>query len=96
VLQQFVDHGSLTMNTVVQGAWAILLSRYSGQQDVLYGAVKSCRRSSVPGADRMLGPLLTTLPLPAEVRGPLTPDAGRRTVRVPLENGETITVGPDL
>lgn len=40
--------------------------------------------------------VLTTLPLPAEVRGPLTPDAGRRTVRVPLENGETITVGPDL
>ncbi|MDF1733162.1 MAG: VCBS repeat-containing protein [Minwuia sp.] len=40
--------------------------------------------------------VLATLPLPAEVRGPLTLDAGGRSVRVPLENGETISVGPDL
>ena len=40
--------------------------------------------------------ILTTLPVPAEVRGPLTLDAARRAVLVPLENGETISVGPDL
>ncbi|GJL86691.1 MAG: hypothetical protein DHS20C03_04000 [Minwuia thermotolerans] len=39
--------------------------------------------------------VLATLPMPAEVRGPLTLDAGGRTVRVPLENGEMVTVSPE-
>ncbi|WP_281019106.1 MULTISPECIES: VCBS repeat-containing protein [unclassified Minwuia] len=39
--------------------------------------------------------VLTTLPLPAEVKGPLTLNAGGRSVRVPLENGETVSIGPD-
>lgn len=39
--------------------------------------------------------VLATLSMPAEVRGPLTLDAGGRTVQVPLENGETVTVSPE-
>lgn len=39
--------------------------------------------------------VLATLPMPAEVRGPLALDAGGRTVQVPLENGETIVVSPE-
>lgn len=39
--------------------------------------------------------VLATLSMPAEVRGPLTLDAGGRTVQVPLENGETVTVRPE-
>lgn len=38
--------------------------------------------------------VLVTLPMPAEVRGPLTLDAGGRSVQVPLENGEIATVSP--
>ncbi|MDQ6678545.1 MAG: amino acid adenylation domain-containing protein, partial [Acidobacteriota bacterium] len=57
----------VTMNTLVQGAWAILLSRYTGESDVLFGATKSSRRSSIPGADRMTGLFLNTIPVRTEV-----------------------------
>lgn len=39
--------------------------------------------------------ILATLPMSAEIRGPLTFDADSRTVQVPLENGETVTVSPE-
>ena len=53
----------LTLNTLVQGAWALLLSRYSGSDDVVFGATRACRRSSVTGADAMVGLLINTLPV---------------------------------
>ncbi len=56
------DHG-LTLNTLVQGAWALLLSRYSGEDEVLYGVVRAGRKSSIPGADEMIGLFMNTLPL---------------------------------
>ena len=55
----------------MQGAWAILLSRYSGKRDVIFGATRGCRRSSVAGAERIIGPLLNTVP----VRVTVSPDA---------------------
>jgi len=55
------DHG-LTLNTLVQAAWALLLSRYSGEDDVLYGVVRAGRKSSIAGADEMLGLFMNTLP----------------------------------
>jgi len=62
-------HG-LTLNTVVQGAWALLLSRHSGETDVVFGATRACRRS-VDGADDMVGLLINTVPM----RVAVNPDA---------------------
>jgi amino acid adenylation domain-containing protein/non-ribosomal peptide synthase protein (TIGR01720 family) len=59
-------HG-LTLNTVVQGAWAVLLSRYSGQQDVVFGVTASGRPASLPGVETMVGLFINTLPLRAKV-----------------------------
>ncbi|MEX2212842.1 MAG: amino acid adenylation domain-containing protein [Phycisphaeraceae bacterium] len=53
----------VTMNTIVQTAWATLLSRYSGSNDVVFGATRACRKSSVDGADQMVGIFINTLPL---------------------------------
>ncbi|HEV2733990.1 MAG TPA: condensation domain-containing protein, partial [Longimicrobiaceae bacterium] len=39
----------LTLNTLVQGAWALLLSRYSGEDDVLFGALVSGRPAELAG-----------------------------------------------
>jgi amino acid adenylation domain-containing protein len=55
-------HG-LTLNTFLQGAWALVLSRYSGEDDVVFGAVKSCRNVPVPGAGDIAGPFINTLPV---------------------------------
>src|SRR5205085_6613315 len=58
----------LTLNTLVQGAWALLLSRYSGEADVLFGAVVAGRPASLPGVETMVG-LFTNI-LPVRVRVP--------------------------
>ncbi|RMF26124.1 MAG: non-ribosomal peptide synthetase, partial [Chloroflexi bacterium] len=42
-LQALARQHQLTLNTLVQGAWALLLSRYSGEDDVVFGATVSGR-----------------------------------------------------
>ena len=61
----------LTLNTLVQGAWALLLSRYSGEDDVLFGATVSGRSAPLPGIEAMLGLFINTLPV--RVRSAPTP-----------------------
>jgi amino acid adenylation domain-containing protein len=51
----------ITLNTFLQGAWSVVLSRYSGESDIVFGAVKSCRHVPVPGANDIAGPLINTL-----------------------------------
>ena len=42
-LREMAQRTGLTMNTVLQGAWALLLSRYSGERDVVFGTTVSGR-----------------------------------------------------
>ncbi|MCX5206935.1 amino acid adenylation domain-containing protein [Streptomyces sp. NBC_00237] len=53
----------LTVSTLVQGAWALLLSRYSGEQDVTFGATVSGRPADLPGAEAMVGLFINTVPV---------------------------------
>jgi len=62
-LQHFARQQQLTLNTVVQGAWALLLSRYSGADDLLYGVTVSGRPPELPGVEQMVGLFINTLPL---------------------------------
>ena len=57
----------LTMNTVVQGAWALLLSRYSGGQDIVHGTTVAGRPPALPGVERMVGAFINTLPVRTKV-----------------------------
>ncbi|MBZ5723521.1 MAG: amino acid adenylation domain-containing protein [Acidobacteriia bacterium] len=66
-LNELARGNGVTLNTVVQGAWALLLSRYSGEEDVAYGVVRACRKSSVDGADDMVGLFINTLPMRVRV-----------------------------
>ncbi|HVH13658.1 MAG TPA: condensation domain-containing protein, partial [Longimicrobium sp.] len=54
---------AVTPNTVVQGAWALLLSRYAGRDDVVFGATVSGRPAGLPGVERMVGLFINTLPV---------------------------------
>jgi amino acid adenylation domain-containing protein len=58
----------VTLNTIMQGAWGILISRYSGLADVVFGATVSGREAQVPGIDRMIGVFINTLPVRVQVR----------------------------
>ncbi|NJS12148.1 MAG: amino acid adenylation domain-containing protein [Microcoleus sp. CSU_2_2] len=66
-LKSLAQAHELTLNTLVQGAWALLLSRYSGEEDVVFGATRACRRSTLAGGESMVGILINTLPIRVRV-----------------------------
>ncbi|MEU2561452.1 amino acid adenylation domain-containing protein [Streptomyces longispororuber] len=53
----------VTLNTVVQGAWALLVGGLTGRDDVVFGATVSGRPGAVPGVDTMAGMFINTLPV---------------------------------
>jgi amino acid adenylation domain-containing protein len=63
ILRAFAARLDVTLGTLIQVSWAVLLSRYSGQDDVLFGATRACRRSSIDGAESIVGLLINTVPM---------------------------------
>jgi len=57
----------LTLNTLVQGAWALLLSRYSGDNDIVFGATVSGRPATLAGVESIVGLFINTLPVRVSV-----------------------------
>ncbi|WP_330299314.1 amino acid adenylation domain-containing protein [Streptomyces sp. NBC_00503] len=53
----------VTLNTLVQGAWAVLLGQLTGRQDVVFGATVSGRPPAVPDVESMVGLFINTLPV---------------------------------
>ncbi|MEP0746908.1 non-ribosomal peptide synthetase [Coleofasciculus sp. FACHB-501] len=66
-LEALARQHRLTINTLVQGAWAILLSRYSGEQDVIFGAISSGRPTDLVGVESIVGMFVNTLPMRVDV-----------------------------
>ena len=66
-LQTLARQHRLTVNTIVQGAWALLLNRYSGQDDIVFGATVSGRPADLPGVETMIGLFINTLPVRVQV-----------------------------
>lgn len=66
-LRAFAQAQHVTLNTLVQGAWALLVSRYSRESDVLFGTTVSGRSADLPGIERMVGLFINTLPLRTNV-----------------------------
>ncbi len=67
-LQQFARAQRVTLNTLIQGAWAVLLSRYTSRRDVLFGSTVAGRPADLPGSDRMVGMFINTLPTRVQIR----------------------------
>ncbi|MEU4806496.1 amino acid adenylation domain-containing protein [Actinosynnema sp. NPDC023587] len=53
----------LTLNTVVQGAWLIVLAHHYGTTDVACGFTMAHRPAELPGSETILGPLIATMPV---------------------------------
>ncbi|WP_416422489.1 amino acid adenylation domain-containing protein [Pseudomonas sp. App30] len=62
-LAAFARSRQVTVNTLLQAAWAIVLQRYSGQAAVAFGATVAGRPPELPGIDRQLGLFINTLPV---------------------------------
>ncbi|MFH8800533.1 amino acid adenylation domain-containing protein [Streptomyces sp. NPDC017936] len=68
-LTAWAKERGLTLNTVVQGAWAAVLGTLTGRSDVVFGGTVSGRPPELPGVESMVGLFINTVP----VRVPLDP-----------------------
>jgi amino acid adenylation domain-containing protein len=57
----------ITVNTLAQGAWAVLLSQYSGASDVLFGITVAGRPTDIPEIQRTVGLFINSIPLRVRV-----------------------------
>ncbi|HYH46774.1 MAG TPA: amino acid adenylation domain-containing protein, partial [Thermoanaerobaculia bacterium] len=64
-LQELGRRRGLTLSTLVQGAWALLLARAGGEEDVVFGVTSAGRPADLPGSADMVGMFINTLPVRA-------------------------------
>jgi non-ribosomal peptide synthetase component F len=67
-LQELARTRRLTLSTLIQGTWALLLSRYGGNDDVLFGVTISGRPPELAGVESMIGMFINVLPLRVSIR----------------------------
>lgn len=74
-IQEAAQNQGVTLNTLVQGAWALILGRYSGYRDigdisdVVFGITVSGRSAAVQGIEEWVGLLINTVPLRVRIPG---------------------------
>ncbi|OLR93075.1 non-ribosomal peptide synthetase [Actinokineospora bangkokensis] len=76
----------VTTSTLVQTAWAVVLGRLTGREDVVFGTTVSGRSSAVPGIESMIGLFANTLPV--RVRWRSTDTVGEVAARTQAEQAE--------
>jgi amino acid adenylation domain-containing protein/non-ribosomal peptide synthase protein (TIGR01720 family) len=62
-ITRYAQQHRITVNTLMQGVWAYLLSRYTGRKEVVYGVTVSGRPEDLPGIEQRVGLYINTLPL---------------------------------
>ncbi|WP_344982323.1 non-ribosomal peptide synthetase, partial [Streptosporangium fragile] len=67
-LTRLTRRRGVTVNTLLQGVWAILLSTLTGRDDVVFGAIVSGRPPELPGVERMVGLFINTVPVRVRLR----------------------------
>jgi hypothetical protein len=67
-LRAFAFQQRLTLNTLLQGAWALLLSRRSATSDVVFGSAVSGRSAFIPKIDHAVGVFVNVLPARVSVQ----------------------------
>ncbi|MDI1454416.1 amino acid adenylation domain-containing protein [Streptomyces sp. ATE26] len=60
--------GRVTVNTIVQAMWGVLLGSETGTRDVVFGTTVSGRTPDVEAVDRMMGLLINTIPVAVRIR----------------------------
>ncbi|MCW5317886.1 amino acid adenylation domain-containing protein [Nostoc sp. KVJ3] len=66
-VMSFVRQHQLTMSNLVQATWGLLLSRYSQETDVVFGATVSGRPPELVGVESIVGLFINTLPVRVQI-----------------------------
>ncbi|WP_046759183.1 non-ribosomal peptide synthetase, partial [Kordia jejudonensis] len=67
-IQAFTEKHHITMNTLIQGAWSYLLSKYTNQETVVFGATISGRDSGIENVEDKVGLYINTIPVSTTVK----------------------------
>ncbi|WP_211234360.1 non-ribosomal peptide synthase/polyketide synthase, partial [Paenibacillus taiwanensis] len=62
-MQRVAKQHQVTLNTLVQAAWGVLLQKYNGTEDVVFGSVVSGRPAEIAGIESMIGLFINTIPV---------------------------------
>jgi non-ribosomal peptide synthase protein (TIGR01720 family) len=71
-LQQAAQRRRVTLHTLVEGAWALVMARYGGRRQVAFGVTVAGRPAALPGIERTLGLFINSLPVWLDVPGEAT------------------------
>ena len=69
VLKELAKSESVSLGTLMLAAWGLLLVKYSGEKDVLFGYTVSGRPAALPGIESMVGLFINSLPLRLQATG---------------------------
>ncbi|QKW26034.1 non-ribosomal peptide synthase/polyketide synthase [Streptomyces seoulensis] len=67
-LETFARARGITLNTLVQAAWGVLLGRLTGRDDVVFGATVAGRSPELAGSEAMIGLFINTVPVRVRLR----------------------------
>jgi amino acid adenylation domain-containing protein len=70
-LERLCESDHLQLSSCIHAAWAMVLGAFTGLDDCLFGELRSCRHSA-PGAQQMVGQVMNTVPLRAQLRADRT------------------------
>ncbi|MED1538480.1 amino acid adenylation domain-containing protein, partial [Bacillus pseudomycoides] len=62
-MKRVANDNHVTINTLLQTAWGILLQKYNNSKDVVFGSVVSGRPEEIPGIENMIGLFINTIPV---------------------------------
>ncbi|MDP9679488.1 amino acid adenylation domain-containing protein/non-ribosomal peptide synthase protein (TIGR01720 family), partial [Paenibacillus jamilae] len=62
-LNQMAKQQHVTINTLLQSVWGVILQKYNNHQDVVFGSVVSGRPAEIPGVESMIGLFINTIPV---------------------------------
>lgn len=92
-LKSLASNCGVTLHTLLQAAWGLLLSRYSGEREIVFGTTLAGRRSAFGDAEPMVGFFINTVPMRVSVRNAMTIEAWFKEVRSSFvslrEHGQT-------
>ncbi|PJI07373.1 MULTISPECIES: non-ribosomal peptide synthetase [Clostridium] len=71
-LEAIARNSKVTINTIIQSVWSVLLNKYNNSSDSVFGYVVSGRNPEVKGIENMLGLFINTVPLRVKAEGNMT------------------------
>lgn len=67
-----MDLAGVTLSALLRAAWAIVLGRCTGSDDVLFGTTVFGRHYPLPGIEKIIGPTIATVPIRVRTPSDLT------------------------